>query len=360
MEKHEVVIVGAGPAGLKVAQTLAECGKKDVLVLEKLPEDRIGDKVCAGALTPKTMRELRPPEDILDVKTYDFIIHLPKDDVIIRDKDIGKLYMPMVTRHKLGQWQMKTALDAGAEIRGNSRISKINVNNKTLLVNDTIEIGYNILIGADGSNSVVRKTLNLKNKGWICTNNNVPGDYNDMEWFIDSSQFGISVPYIFPHRHYGAFGINIFESNIPPNSEKVSRFNKICKEKYGIIPSEYEGGAKLINSNYQGYRFGNIYLVGDAGGFASPLHAEGIFWAVRSGRLVAKEIIGENVKTEMKEFLRMHKKHKAMISMSNFYTILPKKVRVKILKNLMDTPTSLQKLAMRLIIGVGWPNFAEA
>lgn len=43
MEKHEVVIVGAGPAGLKAAEILAENGK-DVLVIERSPEKRIGAK----------------------------------------------------------------------------------------------------------------------------------------------------------------------------------------------------------------------------------------------------------------------------------------------------------------------------
>ena len=45
MEKFDVVIIGAGPAGLKAAEVLAE-GRKRVVVFEKKPI--VGHKVCAG------------------------------------------------------------------------------------------------------------------------------------------------------------------------------------------------------------------------------------------------------------------------------------------------------------------------
>ncbi len=48
-------MIGAGPAGLRVAQVLAESGR-EVLVIEKSPE--VGPNTCAGGLTPKTVREL--------------------------------------------------------------------------------------------------------------------------------------------------------------------------------------------------------------------------------------------------------------------------------------------------------------
>ena len=57
MEDVEHLILGAGPAGLRAAQVLAQAGR-EVLVLEKHGE--IGPKTCAGGLTGKTMRELRP------------------------------------------------------------------------------------------------------------------------------------------------------------------------------------------------------------------------------------------------------------------------------------------------------------
>jgi len=64
MENYEIVIVGAGPAGLKCAEILAKNNKK-VLVLEK--NKIIGDKVCAGGLTLRDL-ELGIPDKIIQRK----------------------------------------------------------------------------------------------------------------------------------------------------------------------------------------------------------------------------------------------------------------------------------------------------
>ena len=60
-DKYDVIIVGAGPAGLIAAKNLA--GKKKVLVLEK--NRMVGDKVCAGGLTVKDFKEFDTPKSLI-------------------------------------------------------------------------------------------------------------------------------------------------------------------------------------------------------------------------------------------------------------------------------------------------------
>ena len=67
MKKFDVIVVGAGPAGLICAKKLSKSDLK-VLLLEK--EDDFGDKVCAGGLTRKGLNLLDIPDDIIEQKVY--------------------------------------------------------------------------------------------------------------------------------------------------------------------------------------------------------------------------------------------------------------------------------------------------
>jgi len=48
MEKHEVVIVGAGPGGLKAAQTLVKHGKKMYWFLKRSRKKRWATRYVTG------------------------------------------------------------------------------------------------------------------------------------------------------------------------------------------------------------------------------------------------------------------------------------------------------------------------
>ncbi|GAJ10029.1 unnamed protein product, partial [marine sediment metagenome] len=62
------------------------------------------------------------------------------------------------------------------------------------------------------------------------------------------------------------------------------------------------------NADYRGWRHGNVFLVGDAGGFLNPLTTEGIYYAVKSGEGVAKHILGKKEGEKiMQELARTHR-----------------------------------------------------
>jgi len=65
MKQYDVIIFGAGPAGLMCAEILSK-SDKSVLVLEK--NEIFGDKVCGGGLTRKATELLDIPDDIFEHK----------------------------------------------------------------------------------------------------------------------------------------------------------------------------------------------------------------------------------------------------------------------------------------------------
>ena len=197
MEKFEVVIVGAGPAGLSAAKVLGE-GGKTVLVLEK--KERIGPKICAGGLTSKDL-EIGIPLSLAERVFHSIKIHAFGKTIKIERK---KPLVVTISRERLGQWQAQQ-IKKNVEIRLNSEVAGIKEN--TILLKTGQEIGFNYLIGADGSTSIVRKYLNLPTrKVWLAMQYIVPKVFNELEVFFNKNLFGSGYAWFFPHKDYTSVG----------------------------------------------------------------------------------------------------------------------------------------------------------
>src|SRR6185436_6758340 len=107
------LVIGAGPAGLRAAQVLAEAGR-EVLVVEKRPE--IGPKTCAGGLTLKTMRELVPLGLPPDAATP-WVGHVAFRGSRAVALDPSRTLVHTIARRELGRLQAGWARVAGAEVR---------------------------------------------------------------------------------------------------------------------------------------------------------------------------------------------------------------------------------------------------
>ena len=130
-KKYDVVIVGAGPGGLKAAEILAKNNRK-VLVLEK--NKKLGIKACAGGLTRKNNLIDLPIENIGERFFSSFKYYFRGRKNTISNK---KPMIVAAEREKLGEFMKNKTEKSGAEIQLNCSVTKIS--DKFVLVNENLK-----------------------------------------------------------------------------------------------------------------------------------------------------------------------------------------------------------------------------
>jgi len=79
-----------------------------------------------------------------------------------------------------------------------------------VILNDE-RIGYKYLIAADGSTSVIRRSLGYNTKQIVqCIEYPVPGNFEDLEIHFDLKKYGLTYCWIFPHKGYTSVGTGIY------------------------------------------------------------------------------------------------------------------------------------------------------
>jgi len=307
MESYETIIVGAGPAGLKCAETLAEAGK-EVIILEK--NEVIGPKICAGGLTAKDF-SFGIPNNMGKIFRKIFM-HTPHRTTII---ETGEPIVTTIDRKKLGQIMLKQAKKAGAVIKTKIKVSEIR---KSSIIANNKEISFKYLIGADGSSSIVRRSLGLKTKEIdIAIQYIIPKVYKHLEIFLDADLFASGYAWIFPNGKFTCIGAGADPRYLNAKELRANFSKWLKKKKIDVSKAKFEGAP--INYSYEGYKFKNKYLIGDAAGFASGLTGEGIYFAILSGKEVAEQIINKNYKSKgIEKILRIKSHHEALLELFEF------------------------------------------
>jgi geranylgeranyl reductase len=306
----DVIIVGAGPGGLACAEITASHGLK-TLVLER--KNVIGKKVCAGGITWNGLMK-KVPHDISERQfSTQFIFSRYQKAGISSPTPI----IATVNREKLGQQMAEKALQAGAQIRLNCQVMSIKGNELTFLDKTTqkmVRQTFSYLVGADGSSSMVRRHLGIPIQGiGIGINYQLPGNFPDMEWHLDSALFRSGYSWVFPHKETVSVGAYV-DARVMKAKQLQENLMKWSK-KWGYSLSDYKGTAEYINFDYRGYRFKNIFLVGDAAGLASGLTGEGIYPAIVSGETVARCITTpEFIPADLQKMIKNHIRHRRMVS----------------------------------------------
>lgn len=307
MKRYDVVIVGGGPAGLSCARELSKSGAS-VLLLER--KKTIGAKVCAGGITWDGLIQ-KVPEELIERIFHEQHIFSGRQRFCFR-KD--KPVIATVDRVKLGQWMLQEAQSAGTETAAGWHVRRIEGRTVTATrEHDRMQVRFDHLVGADGSSSQVRKFLALPiTFRGIGINYQVRKHYDNMEWHLHPRYFGNGYGWIFPHRESVSIGAYRAGSGLSPRVLKRNLINWAMSRGFKL--ENENARAELINYDYRGFHFGNIWLAGDAAGLASGLTGEGIHPAILSGRAVARKILDRYYQTdEINRLLAKKRQHEMLV-----------------------------------------------
>jgi menaquinone-9 beta-reductase len=298
MKVYDVIIVGAGPAGLFCAENLKGSGLS-VLLLEK--NLVFGDKVCAGGITQKDINLLGIPEKLFEHKISDTRLQSAWNHSAT---NAAKPFVYTVNRRELAEWQRGKIDSSYIEILTGAKVTKIG--KESITVNETNNYGYRYLVGADGYASLVRRFLELPiRERLIGIQYQIPlnGNKPRFEIHLHSGYFHSWYGWVFPHRETLAVGCVADPRFVSSRRLKKNFHHWLKKMKLDISGATYE--SQPIGCDYRGWQFGNIFLAGEAAGFASWLTGEGIYQCLVSGKAVAEKILDKDHQSkELNEVLK--------------------------------------------------------
>jgi len=234
---YDVIIIGAGPAGLKCAEQFKNT-HFSVLVIEK--NKVIGPKTCGGGLT-----SLVSSSDVPENKTRSF----QKQRTFLGDNQyIIKFVSSIKTvdRLDLGQFQLeKIGNSNNITILKDTIVTSIR--NREIITNKGV-FSFKYLVGADGSSSIVRKYLGLKSKRYVGICCDIPLITSDFIWKFNPHKMGSGYIWAFPHNTHTNIGIYFNPKHLNPKIAKEILIDYLKEQGYEFPDIKFKGGA--INHLY--------------------------------------------------------------------------------------------------------------
>lgn len=320
--EHDVVIVGAGPAGSMAAIILAKKGY-DVLLLDRFEFPR--DKICGDAVPAGTIErlwhyglkdrvdqavergEFYPLEKLLLVSPRGYDIEAD----LIDGHEGAKSYV--APRMHFDALMQQAAVDAGAKFCRAQAKTPLMENGRVVgvqaQVNGTSENFHSkVLIGADGVTSVIARSLRPKEAQHKDQHRAIAirAYVDDIEEFPHEVEFYLykeilpGYAWIFPTGHHKA---NIGLGMRLDHFRKYNLNLKTMLQEFmemPLIKKRFLNGGQLhdvatwqLNFGSQAglqYSFDGALLVGDAAGFINPITGGGIYNSTLSGEIAAEII----------------------------------------------------------------------
>lgn len=301
---YEIVVAGAGPAGVMAALHSAPRGRVLLVDASSLPRD----KSCGGMLHEWTQEFLAPygqiPDDIVLAPAH---VHFRYVDWDRRIRKPAALRFVNVDRAGFDAWLISLLPDS-VEVVSGCAVDGVRQDPDGVSVmlrsgQHAAEIRCANLVGADGARSVVRRTLGIGSASTYVTLQDYVTLDGDLEPYFDcvymrdiGDEFAYA--YVVPKGKTAIVGSVYYPRSKRP-WEKQDYALGVLRSAFPQLGASVkrEAAAALCVRSTDDVVAGDgrVLLAGEAAGFMSPTSGEGISYALRTGAKAGEALAGTSV-----------------------------------------------------------------
>ncbi|MEM7551580.1 MAG: geranylgeranyl reductase family protein [Bacteroidota bacterium] len=313
----DVLIVGGGPAGSTLAHHLASANIRTIVVdAAEFPRD----KICGDGVSPVALRELHRI-GVTQTDTFEKANAIDKVGLFLEDDHANiQLEKPedlpfharIIPRIELDYMIYKAARKAGAIFHEKCRVTDYKMSSNRVVTTykkgkDTRHITSKLIVGADGSRSLVGRRLRgcmpdpeYQLLGLRAYYENIRGPKDRVDVYFSKENFP-GIFWLFPKGETGAnVGMAMIYKTCPEQASEVrQRFaahvasNPVLQERLGNGKAieKIQGWPITFYDARNPVTTDRLMLVGEAAGLINPLSGDGIQYAVLSARWAAENII---------------------------------------------------------------------
>jgi flavin-dependent dehydrogenase len=300
MTTHDVVVVGAGLAGLETARRLAERGARVLLLDHKAEVDR--GVHTTGIFVRRTLEDFALPEDCLGPEVRRVVLYSPRGRPIelesahpeFRVGKMGALYRRMLDE----------CIAAGVEWSPRTRFAGLlDDGARSVVLLERGGRGSGVLarfvVGADGAQSRVAHALGLSlNRHWLVGVEDVfhlpSADPPTLHCWLDPTLAPGYLAWVVADGEEVHVGVGGYGERYRP-AEALRRFRAKVEDRFGLRgrrADERRGGRIPVGGVLPRIANPRGLLVGDAAGAVSPLTAGGLDPCIRLSALAARVAAG--------------------------------------------------------------------
>jgi digeranylgeranylglycerophospholipid reductase len=294
--KTDVVVVGAGPAGLTAARAISSSGF-NVAILER--ERHLGVKPCGEAVSKKTIdtSAVTPSKDFIVQEITCASVYAPDGRNISIEDESGAGYI--LNKGLFLQNLAEKAAEVGAHIYMNQAV--VDVTQDDDMVRAKTKDGEwqtPLILGADGFSSVVSRRLVFEKTGartlipclqYKMVNCNLD-DSHTTTFYLGSNVAPLGYVWVFPTGLKKAnVGIGVRGSPAKPYLDRFIKEHPTIFSKAEIIG--VEAAPVTIGGVLERIVDDNVMLVGEAAGQVIPFTGGGIHSSIAAGTMAGETAV---------------------------------------------------------------------